>query len=147
MKALKLAVSVLFSLLSAAAAAQGLATGSITLMGAAALTAATVNSSTIPNLGARGGHFIFTTTAYSAGTYTAHIQGQDPASGNFYDVLIATGSNVISGNGTVVLKVAPGVGAIAGGATNDFLPSVFRVQLIGAASQSMTIGVGFNYIK
>jgi hypothetical protein len=124
------------------AQSQSNATG--TVLPSASYTAATVNSQDMSNTNWRGGHFTFNVTAFISGTYTPHIQGKDPVSGVYYDILLATGGNVLSANGITVLKVYPGVGAIAGGATNDILPSTWRVQLIGASTPSMTLSVGFN---
>lgn len=103
-----------------------------------ALTAATYNSPDQANQNWKGGHFIVNVSAYNSGTYTVHIQGKDPVSGNYYDVLVSTG---ISALGTTILKVYPGIAGLSNGAASDLLPAVWRVQLIGTSTPSMTISV------
>lgn len=126
--------------------AQSQANGGGTVpMACTTCTATTVNSQDVSNSNWKGGHVIFNVSAYISGTYTPHIQGKDPASGTYYDVLVGTGSNVISSAGTTVLKVYPGIAAIAGGAASDIVPSTWRVQLIGASTPSMTLTVGWAF--
>ena len=58
------------------------------------------------NHGARGGHFIIKVTALTAGaSITPHIQGKNPVTGDYYDVLVGA---AIVATGTTVLKVYPG---------------------------------------
>jgi hypothetical protein len=101
-------------------------------------TATTVNSLAQSNTSYRGGHFIVTVVTATSGTYTPHIQGYDPASGLWYDILIGS---AISAVGTTVLKVYPGIGVVANGSASDVLPLTWRVQLIGASTPSMVISV------
>lgn len=118
--------------------AQVVANIQTTPLASAAQTAATVNSADLLNYNYRGAHIVINVSAFTAGTYTPHLQGKDPVSGVYYDILVGT---AIGATGTTVLKVYPGVGAIANGATNDVLPQTWRVQLIGAGGQSMTLSV------
>lgn len=103
-----------------------------------AQTALTVNSTDQSNFNYKGGHFIITVTAYTSGTYTPHIQGKDPSTGQYYDILVGSG---ISAIGTNVIKIYPGIGTSANAASPDILPSVWRVQLIGTSTPAMTIQV------
>ncbi len=112
-----------------------------TILGSAARTAAQVNSADQQNLTWSGATVIVDVTAFTAGTYTPKIQGKDPASGKYYDILTGT---AIGGISTNVLKVYPGITAAANAAVSDVLPRVWRVQLNGAAGQSMTFSVGAN---
>lgn len=114
--------------------------GSIVLP-SAARTTAQVNSSDISNLTWSGVHVIVNVTAFVSGTYTPKIQGKDPVSGTYYDILVGP---AIGATGATVLKVYPGITTVANGAASDVLPRVWRVQLNGAASQSMTFSVGAN---
>jgi hypothetical protein len=105
----------------------------------AARTDATVNSATQNNNSWRSAHIIIVTSAFTAGTYTPHVPGMDPVSGTFYDILVGA---AIAGTGTVVLKVGPGITPAANLAVSDMLPKIWRVQMVGAAGQSMTFSIG-----
>ena len=120
------------------ACAQGVANLQIVPLASAAQTAATVNSAAQINYTFRGAHFVVNVSAFTAGTYTPHIQAQDPVSLAWYDLLVGP---AIGATGTTVLKVYPGIGVVANGAAADMLPQTWRVQLIGAGGQSMTISV------
>lgn len=101
-------------------------------------TAATVNSLPQTNNSYRGGHFIINVITVTSGTYTPHVQGYDPASGLWYDILVGS---AISASGTTVLKVYPGIGVVANGSASDILPLTWRIQLIGASTPSMIMSV------
>ncbi len=104
----------------------------------ATLTGATVNSADFKNESYRGGHFIVNVSGFTSGTYTPHIQGKDPVYGTYYDVLVGP---PISATGTTILKVYPGLSAIANGSASDILPATWRVQMIGASSPNMALSV------
>lgn len=104
----------------------------------AAYTATTVNSGDQNNPSWVGAHFIINVSAYTSGSYTPHIQGKDPVSGLYYDVLVGT---AISATGTTILKVHPGLAVVANGSASDILPQTWRVQLVGASTPSMTLSV------
>lgn len=103
-----------------------------------AQTAAQVNSADQTNTYYRGVHVIITVSAYTAGNYTVTLQGKDTTTGGYYTILVGT---AISSTGTTVLKVYPGIGVLANGSASDMLPQTWRVQLNGAAGQSMTLSV------
>lgn len=128
----------LLLLLSSMASAQ-VSNTVYTPLPSATQTAATVNSGQQSNSNYRGGHFIVNVTTATSGNYTPHIQGQDPSSGAWYDVLVGA---AISTTGTTVLKVYPGIGVSANGSASDILPAVWRVQLIGASTPNMALSVG-----
>lgn len=108
------------------------------IMPAAVQTAAQVNSQNIPNNYYRGGHIIVTVTSYVSGSYTVTLQGRNTATGNYYDLLT---SSAIAANGQTILKIYPGITGVANGATSDFLPQIWRVQLNGVSSPNMTVAV------
>ena len=114
-----------------------------TAIASAAYTAATVNSIDIANTRWAGGHIVINTTAFTSGVYTPHVQGKDPVSGTYYDILVGTGANTVTATGAIVLKVMPGVGAVAGGAANDIIPPTWRVQMIGTGGPSATFSVSY----
>lgn len=104
----------------------------------ATYTAATVNSPDQLNYNYRGAHIIINVVTVTSGTYTPHIQAKDPISGLYYDLLVGT---AISASGVTVLKVYPGIATLSNGSASDILPSVWRVQLIGASTPSMVLSV------
>ena len=110
----------------------------VTYFASGVQTGATVNSADMVNTSFHGGHFIINISAYTSGNYTVHIQGKDPVSGTYYDILV---SPALSATGITILKVMPGITTQANAATADILPLIYRVQLIGAASPSMTLSV------
>lgn len=109
---------------------------------ASAARTATVDSDDQRDANAEAVHVIVNVTAV-AGTspsMTARIQGRDPASGGYYDLLVGS---AITATGMTVLKVGPGLGAVANGAAADILPDVWRVRCeIGGTTPSFTFSVG-----
>jgi len=101
-------------------------------------TATTVNSPVQTNYNYRGGHFIINVMTVTGGTYTPHIQAQDPISFTWYDILVGP---TISASGITILKIYPGIGVVTNGSASDILPLTWRVQLIGASTPNMMISV------
>ena len=106
----------------------------------ATLTATTVNSVDIHNPSWKGADIIVNVSAYTLGTYTPHVQGKDPVSGNYYDILVGS---AIGAAGVTTLHVYPGIAATANVAASAILPTTWRVQLVGA-TPNMTLSVGAN---
>lgn len=110
----------------------------ITVLASAARTS-TTDSANFTNISSRGAHFVINVSALAATpSITVTIQGRDPISGNFYDLLV---SNAITTVGTTVLKVYPGITAVANGAANDILPRTYRVRVAHADADSITYSV------
>lgn len=107
-------------------------------------TATTVNSNDINSQYYTGGDILIYVSAYTSGTYTPHIQGKDPASGQYYDILVGT---AINSAGMNVLHVCRDCLAIPNVSAQAILPYTWRVQLVGASSPSMLISVGANLVK
>jgi hypothetical protein len=85
-------------------------------------------------------HIIIDVTAASATpSVVFKIQGKDPASGKYYDILVSV---AITGVGTTVLKVGPGLTAAANLVANDMIPAVWRVIGTHADTDSITYTVG-----
>lgn len=114
----------------------------ITVLPAATITAATVNSDDQNNNFYSCGQFIVYVSTATTGNYTPHIQGKNPISGLYYDILVGS---AISTTGTTVLKVCPGIGVVANGSAADIIPKTWRVQLIGASTPNMLVSV-YAYI-
>lgn len=89
----------------------------------------------------RGVHIIINvTTVPGTDTITPKIQGKD-ALGNYYDVLVG---GAISTTGITVLKVYPGITAVANGAANDVIPTVYRIVITPSAASSFIYSVTAN---
>jgi hypothetical protein len=71
------------------------------------------------------------------------IEGKDPTSGKYYTILA---SSAITGTGTTVLRVHPGLTAAANSVANDILPAVWRITATHADSDSITYTVGASLV-
>ena len=87
------------------------------------------------------GTFIVTVSAFTSGSITPAIQGQDPATGNFYNILTGT---AMTAAGTQLLRVGYAFTGSAGATAQDFLPENWRVVLTAAGGTSLTASVGAN---
>lgn len=64
-------------------------------------------------------------------TATFKIQGKDPVSGKYFDILT---SAALAATGTVVLTVFPGIAAAANVSANDVMPRIWRVNCVVAGT-------------
>lgn len=114
-----------------------------TLFASAARTA-TVNGDDQYNLGYRGLHLVIDVTAAAATPSVVFtVQGKDRTSGQYYTLLA---SAAITGTGTTVLRVYPGLTASANVAANDVLPECWRVIATHADADSITYSVGVSLL-
>jgi hypothetical protein len=90
--------------------------------------------------GYRGIHLtIDATAATGSPSVVVSILGVDRLSGKTY-TLVA--SAAITGTGTTVLKVAPGLTAAANLTVSDLLPPVIRIAPVHTGSDSITYSIG-----
>ena len=109
---------------------------------ASAARTASVDSADFTNYNGLGAHFIIDVSAIAATpSIVPTIQGKDPVSGNYYDILVGAAITTV---GTTVLKVHPGISPLADGAANDILPRTFRISITAADADSITYSVGAN---
>lgn len=83
------------------------------------------------------------TVKAAGGSLTPSIQGKDPVSGNYYDILTAT---AISATGTYTYYVGPGTGtntALTKCATVG-LPDPWRVSMAVGNGDSWTYSIGYQ---
>lgn len=93
-----------------------------------------------PGLDGFGLHVIVDVTAVtSTPSVVTKIQGKDPASGKYYDVLSGA---AISATGTYVLKIGAGMSPIPGAAAADIVPDTWRVRMEHGNANSITYSVG-----
>jgi hypothetical protein len=108
----------------------------IILASAARTATATGADQADPN--AEGLHLIINVTAVTATpSVVPTIQGKSPV-GTYYDVLVGA---AITATGTTVLKIGPGIAAVANAAAADILPDTWRVVLTHADADSITYSV------
>lgn len=114
-------------------------TSELTLLASTARTA-TVDGADQDNPEGRGLHVVIDTTAIAATpSVVPHIQGKDPLSGKYYDLLVGA---AITGVSTVVLKVYPGITVAANLSASDILPKTWRVRMVHADTDSITYSAG-----
>lgn len=110
-----------------------------TILTSAARTANTT-SSDFTNYNGVGLHLIIDVTSITdTPSIVPTIQGKDPVSNNYYDVLVGA---AITSTGTNVLKVAPGIVASPNAAARDFLPRTWHVSIAHDDTDSITYSVG-----
>ncbi len=101
---------------------------------------ASINSADQINNTARGVHIIIDVIAITGTpSVTPKIQGKDPASGKYYDILVGV---AITSVGVTVMKVYPGIDPVANGASNDILPKDWRVRIEHGDEDSITYSIG-----
>lgn len=136
----KLLAAILLALCAGAAVAQSNANLCFTLVPSAAHTEATINTATQRNASWRGVTVTPHVSARTSGTYTVKVQAALAATPTvFYDLLSSTAINTTGASTPLI--VYPGVAAATNAAANAPLPLLWRVQLTGASTPSMTLSV------
>lgn len=125
------------------AAVSVLPNADVTLLASAARTA-NANSADQTNGGHKGLHVVIDVTAIAdSPSVVFTIEGKDAVSGKYYTLLA---SAAITGVGTTVLRVFPGLAAAANAAANDVLPRTWRVTTTHDDADSITYSVGASVI-
>lgn len=107
------------------------------LLASAARTATpTIADQSDPN--AEGLHLIVNVSAASdTPSITPKIQGKGPL-GTYYDLLVGV---AMTGTGTQVLKLGPGIAPVPNGAAADYLPDTWRAVVTHGDADSITYSV------
>lgn len=114
-----------------------------TILESAARTAS-VDSADFVNVAGKGGHFIVDITSITlTPQITVSIQGKDPVSSEYYDILV---SNPLSVVGTFKLTVFPGILDVAALKVADIIPRVFRVSVSNVDADSITYSIGASLV-
>ena len=103
-----------------------------------------VNGDDLDNLSSSSGNMIVDITAITgtSPTLTVTLQGKDPASGKYYDIIA---SAALTATGTTMIKIMPGGQIAANTSANNGIPKVFRViAAAGGTTPSITGTVGIN---
>lgn len=115
----------------------------ITVLASAARTAS-VNSADLSNPSARGAVIVIDATASAATPSVVFtVKGKSSLGSDYYTILTSV---AITGTGTTVLRVYPGLTAAANATVNDVLPLVWRVEAVAGDADSLTYSVSCNYI-
>lgn len=83
------------------------------------------------------------TAATATPSVVPTIDGRDPLSGQWYNILTGAAITAIS---TTVLRVHPEVPASANLIAQDFLPETYRVVMTHGDGDSITYTVGINSV-
>lgn len=114
-----------------------------TVLSSAARTAS-VNSADQTNHNARGLVLVIDVTAIAATPSVVFtIKGQDPVSGKYWTILT---SAAITGAGTTVLRVYPGLTAVPNLVANDVIPRLWRLEAVHADADSITYSARAEYV-
>ena len=115
----------------------------LTLLASAARTA-TPTAVDQTNYNGRGGIIVIDVTAVGVTPSVVFtVQGKDSLSGQYYTILA---SAAITGTGTVVLRVFPGLTAVANTVVSDVLPRVWRVNAVHGNATTITYSVGVSMV-
>lgn len=115
----------------------------ITVFASAAYTASQ-NSADLSNPYARGAVIVIDATASAATPSVVFtVVGKSTLGSDYYTILA---SAAITGAGTTVLRIYPGLTASANVTASDVLPAVWRVQAVAGDADSLTYSVSANYI-
>jgi len=115
-----------------------------TVLASAARTA-TISSSAVVGEEHRGAHIIVRATASAATpSVVPTVEGYDSVADAWYTIL--TGA-AVTGVSVVVLKVYPGITAVANVAVSDCLPARWRVTMTAGDADSLTYSVVANLLK
>lgn len=98
----------------------------------------------LSNNHARGVIVVIDVTAVTATpSVTFTIEGKDPTSGQYFDILV---SAAVTATGQTVLRVYPGLTAAANTIASDVLPLAWAVSAEHADADSITYSVGASLI-
>jgi len=112
---------------------------------ASAARTATVSCDDITNLGGKGIVVILDVTASAATpSITLKVQGKDPVSEEYYDILE---SAAVTGTSTNVYRVHPDLTASPNLIAKDVIPKTFRITMTHSDADSITYSVGYSLVK
>lgn len=105
---------------------------------------ATQNSADLYNADGRGVVVTLDVTAIvSAPSITLSIQGKDPASGKYYDLLSGAAVATVSTNR---YRVHPAITETANVDASDLVPFTWRVRVVHGNANSITYSIGYTVV-
>lgn len=115
----------------------------VTVYSSAARTA-TPTATDLTNYNHRGVVVVIDVTAITdTPSVTFTIEGKSTLGSDYYTILA---SAAITGTGVTVLRVYPGLTAVANQTANDIIPRLWRVTPVHADADSITYSVSANYV-
>lgn len=114
---------------------------SVTLLASAARTTTQTSADLLNYNGLSNIDVILDVTSAGSGSITVSINGKDPASGKYYNLL--TGAAVVT-NVTNVYRVGLGNTVTANASANYALPRTFQIVVTANNANSITYSVGYN---
>lgn len=111
-----------------------------TLLASGARTT-TQTSADIITYGCKAIDVIIDITAGTTPALTVTIDGKDPASGKYYNLLTSAS---LASSATTVLRVGPGLTVAANLAANYYLPRTIRIVVTAGNANSITYSVGYT---
>lgn len=112
----------------------------LTLLASAARTTTQTSADLLNYNGMSAIQVFLNVTVSAPGDITLKIQGKDPASAAYYDILV--GANVTA-TGFYRYKVSPIIPSVANLIAQDHLPKTFRIVVTANTAGSMTYSVGY----
>lgn len=85
-----------------------------------------------------GGHFVINVSAAAAPSVVATIDGFDPLSATWYNLLTSV---AIVATGLTVMKIYPGLAAAANVSVSDMLPPIWRLVMTHGNANAVTYTV------
>lgn len=113
----------------------------VTLLASASRTTTQTSADLINYNGLSALDIILDATVIGTGSITISINGKDPASGKYYNIL--TGAAVVT-NSTNRYRVNPHLAAVTNSIAQDILPRVFQIVVTANNANAVTYSVGYN---
>lgn len=112
---------------------------------ASAARTATPAAADLTNFGARGIRVVLDITVDTGGlgSVTVAINGKDPASGKYYNLLTSASKSAVA---TTVLVVYPTITASANLIAQDVLPQTFQITVTHGDANPLTYSVGYSLL-
>lgn len=115
----------------------------VTLLASSSRTT-TQTSADLYNPYAKGIQVVLDMTVVTAGpSVTLTINGKDPASGKYYNLLTGAAVTTVTTN---VYRIYPGLTAVANATVSDNVPLVFQIVVTANNANAGTYSVGYNLI-
>lgn len=86
-----------------------------------------------------GAEIYFNVSAIGVGNVTLKIQGKDPTSGQYYDILAGA---AVGSNGFTRYQIYPGAPVAVNSTTNDIFPFTWRAVVTANNASPVTYSVG-----
>lgn len=114
-----------------------------TLLASASRTTTQTSSDIINYSGLSALIVILDMTVVGTGSVTLSIDGKDPASGKYYNIL--TGA-AITTNSTNIYRIGRNLAAVANTTAQDYIPRTIRIVVTANNANAATYSVGYSWV-